>query len=148
MCCDLRERAAMTADPALAALLAAVPGAVPGAVELYIRTHREPELSGAEENTAARLADRLAATGLEVTRGVGGHGVVAVLRNGTGPAVMLRTELDALPVRERTGLPYASTVTGCGAAAGGDGSGCDGAGCDGAGGDGSGCDGSGRGAGG
>ena len=98
-------------DPALAALLAAVPGAVPPALELYIRSHRDPELSGAEKATAARLADRLAATGLEVTRGVGGHGVVAVLRNGSGPVVMLRTELDALPVREQTGLPYASTAT-------------------------------------
>lgn len=101
----------MNTDPALAALLAAVPGAVPAAVELYIRSHRDPELSGAEKGTAARLADRLAATGFEVTRGVGGHGVVAILHNGSGPAVMLRTELDALPVREQTGLPYASTAT-------------------------------------
>ena len=101
----------MKTDPALATLLAAVPGAVPAAVELYIRAHRDPELSGAEKATAARLADRLAATGLEVTRGVGGHGVVAVLRNGPGPVVMLRAELDALPVREQTGLPYASTAT-------------------------------------
>ena len=101
----------MNSDPALAALLTAVPGAVPAAVELYVRSHRDPELSGAEKGTAARLADRLAATGFEVTRGVGGHGVVAVLRNGSGPVVMLRTELDALPVREQTGLPYASTAT-------------------------------------
>ncbi|HEU5333876.1 MAG TPA: amidohydrolase [Actinocrinis sp.] len=101
----------MKSDPVLAALLAAVPGAVPAAVELYLRSHRDPELSGAEKSTAARLAARLAATGLDVTGGVGGHGVVAVLRNGAGPAVMLRTELDALPVREQTGLPYASTAT-------------------------------------
>jgi hippurate hydrolase len=101
----------MGSDPALAALLAAVPGAVPGAVELYIRAHRDPELSGAEERTAGRLADRLAASGLEVLRGVGGHGVVGVLRNGPGPIVMLRSELDALPVREQTDLPYASTAT-------------------------------------
>lgn len=101
----------MAPDPAVAATLEAVPGAVPAAVELYIRSHRDPELSGAEERTAARFADRLTATGLEVTRGVGGHGVVAALRNGPGSAVMLRAELDALPVREQTGLPYASTAT-------------------------------------
>jgi len=101
------------ADPVaeLAPLLAAVPAAVPAAVELYIRTHRDPELSGFEQRTAARLAERLTATGLEVTGGVGGHGVIALLRNGPGPTAMLRTELDALAVREQTGLPYASSAT-------------------------------------
>jgi hippurate hydrolase len=81
------------------------------AVELYLRVHRDPELSGAEQRTAARLARALTGDGFEVTGGVGGHGVVAVLRNGSGPTVMLRAELDALPVREQTGLPYASTST-------------------------------------
>lgn len=74
----------------------------------YLDLHRHPELSGAEERTAARHAERLRDAGLEVTTGVGGHGVVGVLRNGPGPVVMLRAELDALPVREATGLPYAS----------------------------------------
>ncbi|MGK4579055.1 amidohydrolase [Kitasatospora sp. HPMI-4] len=82
------------------------------AAELYLDLHRHPELSGAEERTAGRFADRLAAVGYRVTRGIGGHGVAAVLRNGDGPVVLLRAELDALPVAERTGLPYASTATG------------------------------------
>lgn len=77
-------------------------------VEFYLDLHAHPELSGQERRTAARLADRLAAHGCEVTRGVGGHGVVGVLRAGPGPTVLLRAELDALPVAEGTGLPYAS----------------------------------------
>jgi amidohydrolase len=72
--------------------------------------HRHPELSGHEQQTAAKLAAALRALGYGVTTGVGGTGVVGVLKNGNGPAVMLRTELDALPVEEKTGLPYASTV--------------------------------------
>ncbi|WP_069467686.1 amidohydrolase, partial [Actinacidiphila rubida] len=81
------------------------------AAELYLDVHRHPELSGVEARTAGRFAERLASDGYEVTRGVGGHGVVGVLRNGPGPVVLLRAELDALPVREDTGLPYASAVT-------------------------------------
>jgi hippurate hydrolase len=64
-----------------------------------------------EKETAARIAEELRKAGLEVTTGVGGNGVVGVLRNGPGPTVLLRTELDALPVKEETGLPYASTAT-------------------------------------
>ncbi|WP_333767578.1 amidohydrolase [Streptomyces sp. IBSBF 2435] len=95
---------------------APVPGdALARAAELYVAVHRDPELSGAEERTAARLAAALGGAGLDVERGVGGHGVVGVLRNGPGPVVMIRAELDALPVREETGLPYASTVTAPGA---------------------------------
>ncbi|MFC4031051.1 amidohydrolase [Streptomyces polygonati] len=90
----------------------AVADALGPAAELYLDLHRHPELSGHERRTAARLAERLAAHGYDVTRGVGGHGVVGVLRNGPGPVVLLRAELDALPLREDTGLPYASTVTG------------------------------------
>ncbi|MDR3033625.1 MAG: amidohydrolase, partial [Kitasatospora sp.] len=82
------------------------------AAELYLDLHRHPELSGAEERTAGRFAAPLADAGYRVTRGIGGHGVAAVLRNGPGPVVLLRAELDALPVAERTGLPYASTATG------------------------------------
>ncbi|WP_329585833.1 amidohydrolase [Kitasatospora sp. NBC_01250] len=81
------------------------------AAELYLELHRDPELSGAEQRTAARFADWLTGTGYQVVQGVGGHGVVAALRNGPGPVVLLRAELDALPVEERTGLPYASTAT-------------------------------------
>lgn len=77
---------------------------------LYVELHRNPELSLQEEKTAAKLAARLRELGYEVTERVGGHGVVGVLRNGTGPVVMIRTDLDALPIREATGLPYASTV--------------------------------------
>ncbi|QKW05492.1 amidohydrolase [Streptomyces sp. NA04227] len=70
--------------------------------------HRHPELSGAEERTADRFASFLKDAHLETTGGVGGTGVVAVLENGPGPTVLLRAELDALPGREETGLPYAS----------------------------------------
>lgn len=79
------------------------------ALTLYLDVHRHPETSGEEARTAALFADRLTAAGLDVARGIGGHGVVGVLRNGDGPRVYLRTELDALPLRELTGLPYAST---------------------------------------
>ncbi|GGQ68309.1 amidohydrolase [Kitasatospora griseola] len=104
----------MTAAPPDAVPSDAVPSdaGLARAAELYLDLHRHPELSGAEERTAARFADRLAEAGYGVTRGIGGHGVAAVLRNGPGPVVMLRAELDALPVAERTGLPYASTATG------------------------------------
>ncbi|WP_432064967.1 amidohydrolase [Streptomyces sp. C10-9-1] len=78
------------------------------ALDLYLEVHARPELSGREAATADRFARRLADAGCAVTQGVGGHGVVGVLRNGAGPRVWLRAELDALPVRERTGLPYAA----------------------------------------
>ncbi|MFD8575724.1 amidohydrolase [Streptomyces virginiae] len=74
----------------------------------YLELHRDPELSGAERRTADRFAGRLEAAGYATTRGIGGHGVAGVLRNGDGPTVLLRAELDALPVRETTGLPYAA----------------------------------------
>ncbi|MCH0538172.1 amidohydrolase [Streptomyces sp. MUM 203J] len=82
------------------------------ALELYLDLHAHPEPSGAEHRTADRFAAELARHGCAVTLGVGGHGVVGVLRGGPGPTVLLRAELDALPVTERTGLPYASTVPG------------------------------------
>ncbi|MFG2196460.1 amidohydrolase [Streptomyces sp. NPDC048639] len=82
------------------------------AVELCLDLHAHPELSGDECRTAGLFADRLEQQGCSVTRKVGGHGVVGVLRNGSGPTVMLRTELDALPVAENTGLSYTSTVPG------------------------------------
>ncbi|WP_168788718.1 M20 family metallopeptidase [Paraburkholderia aromaticivorans] len=78
---------------------------------VYKDLHQHPELSMQEERTARLAADYLAAHGFEVTRDVGVTGVVGVLRNGEGPTVMLRADMDALPVTEATGLPYASTVT-------------------------------------
>jgi hippurate hydrolase len=79
-------------------------------VDLYHQFHQAPELSLQEVNTAARLAEELKAAGYEVTTGVGGQGVVGILRNGRGKTLMIRTDLDALPVVEETGLPYASKV--------------------------------------
>lgn len=77
---------------------------------LYIDLHRNPELAFQEVQTAAKLAERVKTLGYEVTTGVGRTGIVAVMRNGPGPIVMLRTELDALPVEEKTDLPFASKV--------------------------------------
>jgi hippurate hydrolase len=82
----------------------------PDAHALYIELHQNPELSSHETQTATKLAARLRSAGYDVTEHVGGTGVVAILKNGAGPTVMLRTELDALPVEEKTGLPYASKV--------------------------------------
>src|SRR5580698_5928414 len=82
----------------------------PDAHALYLDIHQNPELSSHETQTAAKLAGRLRGLGYEVTEHVGGTGIVAVLKNGAGPTVMLRTELDALPVEEKTGLAYASKV--------------------------------------
>ncbi len=77
---------------------------------LYQDLHRNPELSNHEVKTAAKLAAHLRGLGYEVTEHVGGNGIVGVLKNGAGPTLLIRTELDALPVKEQTGLPYASTV--------------------------------------
>jgi amidohydrolase len=82
----------------------------PDIEKLYIDLHRNPELAFHEQRTAATLAARVKALGYEVTTGVGGTGIVAILKNGAGPVVMLRTELDALPIEEKTGLPFASTA--------------------------------------
>src|SRR6202166_772968 len=82
----------------------------PEAYALYLDLHQNPELSAHEMQTAAKLASRWRSLGYEVTEHVGGTGVVAILKNGAGPTVMLRTELDALPVEEKTGLAYASKV--------------------------------------
>jgi len=87
-------------------------GEIASALEdLYRDIHAHPELSLQERRTAGLAADGLRTAGYEVTEGVGGTGVVGLLRNGDGPIVMLRADMDALPVREATGLPYASTVT-------------------------------------
>ena len=81
-------------------------------VALYQDLHRHPELSFAEHRTSASVADRLTSFGYEVSTGVGRTGVVGLLRNGAGPTVLLRADMDALPVLEATGLPYASTARG------------------------------------
>jgi amidohydrolase len=82
----------------------------PEARALYLDLHQHPELSDHEVQTAATLAAKLRALGYDVTEHVGGTGVVAILKNGAGSTIMLRTELDALPVEEKTGLAYASKV--------------------------------------
>ena len=82
----------------------------PGLFDLYRHLHTHPELSFHETNTAERIAAELSPFGFAVTTMVGGFGVVAVLTNGPGATVLIRTDLDALPVKEETGLPYASTV--------------------------------------
>ena len=82
----------------------------PESHDFYLDIHEHPELSGHEVQTAAKLAADLRKAGYDVTEHVGNTGVVAILKNGPGPTIMLRTELDALPVEEKTGLPYASKV--------------------------------------
>jgi hippurate hydrolase len=78
----------------------------------YRNLHSHPELSHQERHTAAAVAERLQQAGFQVHERVGGTGVIGVLSNGDGPMVLLRADMDALPVREMTGLPYASTATG------------------------------------
>src|SRR5580704_1594341 len=83
---------------------------IPNLEALYKDVHAHPELSMTETRTAGLAADRLRTAGYEVTSGVGKTGVVGLIRNGDGPTVMLRADMDALPVEEATGLSYASTV--------------------------------------
>jgi len=92
------------------AVLDGLPGIRPWQEELYRDLHQHPELSHDEHRTAGLVADRLRDCGYEVHTGIGGTGVVGVLRNGDGPGVLMRADMDALPVEENTGLPYASTV--------------------------------------
>src|SRR4051794_15146000 len=101
----------MTPETAVAPVLAGLESSRSWQEELYRDVHQHPELSHQEQRTAGLVADRLRAAGYEVHEGVGGTGVVGVLRNGEGPVVLLRADMDALPVREATGLPYASEVT-------------------------------------
>src|SRR6185437_13833757 len=84
---------------------------LPDLESVYKDIHAHPELSMQESRTAGIAADHLRAVGYEVTIGVGKTGVVGLLRNGEGPGVMLRADMDALPVEEATGLPYASKVS-------------------------------------
>ena len=81
-------------------------------VKIYKDIHSHPELSLQEERTSAKLAGLMKEFGYEVHTKIGGHGIVCIFRNGPGPTVMVRTDMDALPVVEETGLPYASKVRG------------------------------------
>jgi amidohydrolase len=90
--------------------LARLPGLLPELEALYTDVHAHPELSMQETRTAGLAAERLRGAGYEVTTAIGKTGVVGLLRNGEGPTVMLRADMDALPVEEATGLPYASRV--------------------------------------
>jgi hippurate hydrolase len=98
------------AAPGPADIKAQVDELFPQLRNFYIDLHQSPELSLHEVTTAAKMAAALRKIGFEVTEHVGGTGVVGVLKNGAGPVVLIRTELDALPVEEQTGLPYASKV--------------------------------------
>ncbi len=89
-------------------LEALVDGMYPQLETIYKDIHSHPELSFKETRTAAKLATQMRDIGFEVTEKVGGTGIVAIYKNGAGPTVMVRTELDALPMQEKTGLPYAS----------------------------------------
>src|SRR5437879_3671528 len=94
-----------------AKVLANLNSLLPDLESVYKDLHSHPELSMQENRTAQIAADRLRASSYEVTTGVGKTGVVGLLRNGDGPTIMLRADMDALPVKEATGLPYASNVT-------------------------------------
>lgn len=84
--------------------------------KLYQHLHAHPELSLQEEKTAARLAEELGSLGFEVKEKIGGHGIVGIMRNGKGPTLLIRTDMDALPLEEKTGLPFASKAKGINAA--------------------------------
>jgi amidohydrolase len=102
----------VTTSTAAAAVLAGLDGMRSEQEDFYRTLHQHPELSHQEHRTAAAVAERLQQAGFEVHTKVGGTGVIAVLGNGAGSSVLLRADMDALPVRENTGLPYASTATG------------------------------------
>ncbi len=98
-------------NPLTSALEATFDGMAPELLEIYKDLHRHPELSMQERRTAGIAADYIEKLGYAVTRAVGVTGVVGLLRNGDGPTVMLRGDMDALPMAEDTGLPYASQAT-------------------------------------
>ena len=95
----------------MSSVLDGLPAIMAELEDLYRDVHANPELSMQEHRTAGKAAERLEAAGYDTTREVGGTGVVGLLHNGDGPTVMLRADMDALPVEETTGLPYASTAT-------------------------------------
>ncbi|MFQ3651033.1 MAG: M20/M25/M40 family metallo-hydrolase, partial [Gemmataceae bacterium] len=104
------EESAKATDLPLEGVRKLIEAELPTLLELYKELHRHPELSLQEVRTAAKLADELKKCGFSVTSKVGGTGIVGVLKNGAGPTILVRTDMDALPVTEATGLPYASTV--------------------------------------
>src|SRR5690348_17102775 len=97
-------------DPVRGPVLAGLDAILPGLESLYRDIHRHPELSMREDRTSAKAAEHLQGRGYQVTTGVGGTGVIGVLANGEGPTVLLRADMDALPLLEETGLAYASTA--------------------------------------
>ncbi|MDZ4286902.1 MAG: amidohydrolase [Prosthecobacter sp.] len=100
----------LAATPVVAADLSAITKKeLPSLVTFYKDLHANPELSMQEEQTAAKVAAELRSAGFEVTEKFGAHGVVGILKNGDGPVILVRTDLDGLPVKEQTGVPYAST---------------------------------------
>jgi hippurate hydrolase len=99
------------AEVPVGSLRADIDAMYPDIERLYIDLHQNPELSLLEERTAAKLAARMKKLGYQVTTKVGGTGIVAILKNGAGPTLLVRTDMDALPVLEQTGLAYASKVT-------------------------------------
>src|SRR5580700_2974453 len=106
-----RRMVAMNTTTAAEPVLKNLDRLIPDLEALYKDVHAHPELSMQETRTAGLAADRLRAASYEVATGVGKTGVVGLLRNGDGPTVMLRADMDALPVEEATGLPYASKIT-------------------------------------
>lgn len=100
----------MAAPASADSLNDAVGGDLPSLMRLYRHLHAHPELSFQEVKTAALLAKEARKLGFAVTEKVGGHGVVAVMKNGPGPVLMIRADMDGLPVEEQTGLPFASRV--------------------------------------
>ena len=101
----------LSAAPAQPAVKARVASELPALQKLYQKIHANPELSFQEKETAATLATELRKLGFTVSTGIGGHGIVGVLKNGEGPTVLVRCDMDALPVKEATGLQFASKKT-------------------------------------
>jgi hippurate hydrolase len=106
------EENTVTTSSSASAVLAGLDDLRAEQEEFYRTLHQHPELSHQERRTATAVAERLQEARFQVHQGVGGTGVVGVLNNGAGPTVLLRADMDALPVRETTDLPYASTATG------------------------------------
>lgn len=108
--------AALIAAPAAAEPLRdAIAADLPSLMAVYRELHANPELSFEEARSSARLANEARKLGFDVTTNVGGYGVVAVMRNGPGPTLLIRADMDALPIAEQTGLPFASKVKAVGA---------------------------------
>ena len=103
--------ASVAAAPSQKAVRDRVDREIPSLLKLYQYLHANPEISFQEAKTGQRLGTELKTIGFKVTQNVGGHGVVCVLKNGKGPTVLVRTDTDALPVKEATGLSFASTRT-------------------------------------